>query len=429
MSALTPVLAASTVQVAGTLIALVAVVGFVVYSLFNIRAGREEVGSELELAANLKPYYDDDELETKKLDRTLTMGLATLAVVGIGLPAYWLAEPGRQEGAIDQFESVFASRGERLYTEGAQCNACHGPEGVGGVASFTILDADSEFVAQVEWLAPALNNVLLRYDREEVTYILDYGRPFSPMPAWGAPGGGPLTEQQVENLVDYLQAIQIPSVESKEAVEAALRGELGVDGDAPIDYTSLETGEALFNLGRETGFAGGAYACGRCHTRGWSIRPESARPETADLAPYIAYPDGAGGYGPRLRGELIPRQFADVEELAEFLHNGAVRGQPYGQQGMSGDGMMPGFGDNPNTEEPDDGMLTDEMILSIARYVASLEADVNDIDNEAIQPADRGIDEDADARSATDLDDPGREDIEGDLQDTEEERNAIEEDE
>ena len=40
-------------------------------------------------------------------------------------------------------------------------------------------------------------------------YILNYGRPQSPMPAWGAPGGGPLTSQQLEELILYLQEIQL----------------------------------------------------------------------------------------------------------------------------------------------------------------------------------------------------------------------------
>ncbi len=380
MHDLTPVvLAASTVQAIGIVIALTAMVGFVVYALFNIRAGREEVGAELELAANLKPYYDDDVLETKKLDRTLTMGLATLAVIGIGLPAYWLGEPGRQEGMIEEFDRVFASRGEELYTGGAQCINCHGSEGTGGVASYTILDDDNEFVAQVAWKAPALDTVMLRYDRDEVEYILNYGRAYSPMPAWGGPGGGPLTEQQVQNLIDYLQSITISSTEAKTQAETALRSALGIESlTEPIDYSSLETGEALFNLGRESGFAGGAYSCGRCHTRGWSIGqdPATVAPSNADLGPFVDYPDGAGGYGPRLRGGIIPRQFSDVAALAEFLHSGAERGVAYGNNGLSGDGMMPGFGDNPNTEEiAGDGMLTDEMIESIARYVRSLRDD------------------------------------------------------
>lgn len=408
MHDLTPVvLAASTVQAIGIVIALIAVSGFVIYGLFNVRAGREEVGAELELAANLKPYYDDDTLETKKLDRTLTMGLATLAVIGIGLPVYWLGEPGRQEGMEKEFERVFASRGEELYTGGAQCINCHGSEGSGGVASYTILDNDNEFVAQVSWKAPALDTVMLRYDREEVTYILNYGRAYSPMPAWGGPGGGPLTEQQVQNLVDYLEEITISSTDSKAAVETELRRSLGIESDTePINYSSLETGEALFNLGQDSGFAGGAYSCGRCHTRGWSISRAEAdiAPANADLSDYIDYPDGAGGYGPRLRGGIIPRQFADVEALAEFLHAGAKRGELYGQNGLSGDGMMPGFGDNPNTEDiPDDGMLTAEMVESIARYVRSLGPDAPE-GAEATRPADAGVTTGGDARNAADLD-------------------------
>jgi mono/diheme cytochrome c family protein len=373
MTDLTPALfAASTVEAIGTVIALLAVVAVLVYAAFNIRAGRKEVGSELELAANLKPYYDDDELESKKLDRALTAGLAGLVLVGVGLPAYWLGEPGRHEGAEEMFLETFEDRGEELYTEGAQCNACHGPEGVGGVASHTILDDDNEFVAQVNWTAPALNNVLLRYDRDEVYYILEYGRPFSPMPAWGEGGGGPLTEQQLENLIDYMASIQITSEESKDAVEDQLRATLALDEGAEIDYDDLETGEALFNLGQESGFAGGAYACGRCHTRGWSIDADSAAPESADLDLYVDYEPGSGAYGPRIQG-VIPRQFTSVEELTDFVHVGAERGVPYGLNGMSSGGMMPGFGDNPNTEEADDGMLTMEMIEAIARYVESLE--------------------------------------------------------
>src|SRR5690606_13322094 len=93
---------------------------------------------------------------------------------------------------------------------------CHGPEGTGGQAQYTITDADGEFVATVNWRAPALNTVLLRHTREEVEYIINYGRPFSPMPGWGADAGkGPLSSQQVTNLVDYLESIQLSPEEAR----------------------------------------------------------------------------------------------------------------------------------------------------------------------------------------------------------------------
>ena len=51
--------------------------------------------------------------------------------------------------------------------------------------------------------------MLYRYSEEGVRYILNYGRPGSPMAAWGGPGGGPLTDQQIDNLIDYLWSIQL----------------------------------------------------------------------------------------------------------------------------------------------------------------------------------------------------------------------------
>ena len=72
----------------------------IVYAFVNVRQSKPEVGSEIELAANRKAYLSDDELEGRKLDRTLTFGLIGLFIVGLGLPLYWLNEPGRQDGAI-----------------------------------------------------------------------------------------------------------------------------------------------------------------------------------------------------------------------------------------------------------------------------------------------------------------------------------------
>jgi mono/diheme cytochrome c family protein len=375
------VLAASTVTVVGAVIASVILIGFVVYVVVNIHTGRAEAGSEIELAPNRKPYLDDEELETSKLDRTLRWALIALVIVGVGLPLYWLNEPSRMSGAVEGFDDKFVSRGEEIYTEGSQCENCHGPEGTGGQAPYTITDTDNQFVAQVNWRAPALNTVLLRYSRDEVTFVINYGRPFSPMPGWGASvNKGPLNEQQISNVVDYLESIQLSPEEAQREAQVALAEELGLlqEGESDdaaidaalsqIDYQDPETGKALFNLE----VAGGAYACARCHTRGWSIIPDSIEPADADLSDYRGFPDGSGAMGPNLTGGLVPRQFASVDELALFVSTGSIEGEAYGNNGI-GSGKMPGFGDNPNTENVEgDGMMTAEMIEAIARYEASL---------------------------------------------------------
>ncbi len=56
---LSVVLAASTIKSIGVVIAVLVVIGFVVYVIINVRSGRAEAGSEIELAPNRKPYFDD----------------------------------------------------------------------------------------------------------------------------------------------------------------------------------------------------------------------------------------------------------------------------------------------------------------------------------------------------------------------------------
>ena len=291
-----------------------------------------------------------------------------LAVSAIGLPLYWLGEPSRMEGAIEEFDSIFVTRGSRLFAPTAEggydCAGCHGPEGVGGAAPpFTLTDADDEFVASVIWRAPAINTVLLRYSEEEVREILTYGRPGTPMPAWGVDGGGPLTTQQIDELIAYLGSIQITAEEARVQVEEGLREELGLaDGD-PIDYANPAVGEALFNLGLEDStVASGAYSCARCHTKGASLVAGSEEPLGADLSEFVGFPPGSGAFGFSLRYPIVPRQFLTVQDLVDFVNEGTVKNLLYGQRGQ-GSGRMPGFGDNPNTPDDEtDGMFTREMV-------------------------------------------------------------------
>lgn len=234
------ILAASTQRTIGLVIALVVAAGFAIYVLVNVfSTGKDEIGSEIELAPNRKPYFDDEELETKKLDLSLAAGVGTLALIALALPLYWLGEPGRQEGYVNITDRISADRGGEAYEE--LCQQCHGAEAVGGAAAYTVLDADGRFVASVSWNAPALNTILYRFTEEEVQHVLDFGRPQSPMPAWGLPGGGPLTAQQVEELIDWIARIQLSPDEFTDEIASGLRqGVLdGVRADNPEPFAVL----------------------------------------------------------------------------------------------------------------------------------------------------------------------------------------------
>ncbi len=307
-----PVLASTVVFAAdfraiGLTVAVVVLAGFVLLFVRNSFQARPELGSEIELAANKKPYLDDEELEGKKLDWSLGFALVTLGLLALALPFYWLAEPGRQDGAVDAYQLNFESRGEGVYIETAQCVNCHAAGGVGGVAAYVLQDQDGQFLANAAWTAPALNNVLLRYSEEEVTYILNYGRPGSPMAAWGTPGGGPLTTQQVQNVQEYIDLFQVQSLDPIAINESAdpVAAQEAADKQAEAIVNEVErsladgefesVGEAVFNLGYYSSFQAGSLSCARCHTAGWSLGPSVPHPGGDPLSEGVA---ACGGGNP-----------------------------------------------------------------------------------------------------------------------------------
>jgi mono/diheme cytochrome c family protein len=393
----------------GLLMLLLAVIIGVVYAFVTIRQSKAEVGSEIELAPNRKPYYSDEELEGRKLDRTLSFGLLGLFIIGIGLPLYWLQEPGRQDGAKARINDEFVTRGAAMFdtTEkgGYNCAFCHGANGVGGATPYTLTDSQGRFIKTVTWKGPALNTVLLRYSRDEVRYVLTYGRPFSPMPPWGTKGGGPLTDQKLQELIDYIATFQLTPAQAQKEVTTQLaammkkkeatcvaaridqaKSGLSADELAAFDDTKVDVsdcppmykseGEALFNMGYEDGFAGGAYSCGRCHTKGWSYGEKAA--------------DGSGAFGPALTNVL--RQFPGAslgpKDQTDFVCTGSEQGVRYGQTGQ-GTGRMPGFCITPGYKiNPENGevgidpfdsgtaeegaMYTEEQVRQVVEFERSL---------------------------------------------------------
>lgn len=421
---------ATVYRTIGLVLLAIVLVATIAYVLVNVLfSGKAEVGAEIELAANRKPYYDDETLEGPKLDRSLTLGLLTLVVLAVGLPLYWIMEPGRQENAAGDFGRKFRERGEAMFAasgENAQaldCAGCHGGLDGGVVPDFVRTTPEGE-VEVVDWRAPELGTVLLRFSREEVRYILVYGRPGTPMPAWGVEGGGPLNDQQIQNLIDYLDSNQQTAEEAQSEVAEALEAYMDArfdDGDPVFE----STGEALFNMGLLDGLAGGAYSCARCHTNDWSFAEvetstdDNGTPDDpsddfllVDRASYEAATANAGcggTFGPSLCDGATERQFPEeapparepnesdeeyeertadfnpLQDMIDFITLGSEDGIGYGTRGQ-GDGMMPGFGQRPAEEalywlnggverEPSGGMLTIEMIEAIVDYERQLTSD------------------------------------------------------
>lgn len=351
---------------------------------------------------NLTPFLDDDGLEGPRLERALGWSLIFVMISALALPLYFVFEPGRQDRAAAAFDERAVERGAVLYansqsekydaTVSLLCANCHGVDGGGGQAPFVLqpeLNICSDpanqsnpavpqcLPVQVAWAAPALDTALLKYSQEEVYNILVWGRPGSPMPAWGVDSGkGVLNSQAINDLVAYLQSIQISpekakarstaavdsfrtqareNLEQQQEGLAAAQADLatarsrGASADA-IRTLEAEVVEATAVLASARAWADQVAAmgegevlfrlnCARCHTKGASYFD----PDNLRLPP--PPPPGSGAFGPSLRGGSTLLQFPGVageQEQFDWIALGAPANEGYGVRGISS-GRMPYF--------------------------------------------------------------------------------------
>ena len=190
-------------------IALLGLAFYVIYAVLSPKRAADEKTTP----ANLTPFFEDEELESRRLERVQGWALLFAAIVAVALPVYWLREPTRQKDSTKYFDKNAVARGATLFANSSspnydaavslQCANCHGLKGEGGVAP-TVVNGKN-----VSWKAPPLNTELLRFSEDEVRQIITYGRPGTPMQPWGVAGGGPKNDQSISDLIAYIKSITL----------------------------------------------------------------------------------------------------------------------------------------------------------------------------------------------------------------------------
>ncbi len=217
------------------ILAILAIGGYLLWSVFTRKRVEKSPPNETK-------FFSDDDLEGRRLERVLGWSLVFVTMFAVAMLVYLVREPSRQDESISYFEDGSVERGAALFANSAsedynpvlslQCANCHGSEGGGG-STTQVIDPDGPDgplpPEQFVWKAPALNTELLRFSAEEVEQIITYGRPGTPMQAFGVAGGGAENEQTIEDLVAFIQSIQLtPEAAQEEAVAA-----LGEAQEAP----------------------------------------------------------------------------------------------------------------------------------------------------------------------------------------------------
>lgn len=117
----------------------------------------------------------------------LIVGLVLALLMLFGLGAYWLAENRRLEGAAAAMGEERIHRGEAIYA--AQCAACHGAAGEGGVGP------------------PLKNRKVLKDTSDQIFFsVIRSGVPNTQMPSWSVDFGGPLTDEDIRDVVAFMRA-------------------------------------------------------------------------------------------------------------------------------------------------------------------------------------------------------------------------------
>jgi mono/diheme cytochrome c family protein len=156
-----------------------------------------------------RPGPTDEALEGPLLEKYQIAGVALTVFLAVLLPFLYLREPVRQRAAASKELSESVRLGQATFEE--FCSRCHGDQAQGGkVKRYVTPGVKNAKPADVQ--APDLREIHSRHPDDNPAAVaweaIQKGRPPSPMPTWGVRYGGPMNDQQITDIVNYLLSIQ-----------------------------------------------------------------------------------------------------------------------------------------------------------------------------------------------------------------------------
>jgi len=156
-----------------------------------------------------RPGPNDEALEGPLLERYQVAGVALTVFLAILLPFLYLREPARQKAAAEKELTESVRLGKATFEE--FCARCHGDEAQGGTVKRYVTPG-VKGAKPTDVPAPDLREIHSRHPDENPGVVawdtIQKGRPPSPMPTWGIRYGGPMNDQQITDIVNYLLSIQ-----------------------------------------------------------------------------------------------------------------------------------------------------------------------------------------------------------------------------
>jgi mono/diheme cytochrome c family protein len=173
-----------------------------------------------------RPGPTDEALEGRLLENYQIAGVALTVFLAVLLPFLYLREPARQEAAASKELKESVRLGKATFEE--FCSRCHGTEAQGGTVERYVTPGVKN-AKPTDVQAPDLREIHSRHPDEDVATVawtaIQKGRPPTPMPTWGVRYGGPMNDQQITDIVNYLLSVQSDEKQRPQLEFEAMRRE------------------------------------------------------------------------------------------------------------------------------------------------------------------------------------------------------------
>lgn len=177
--------------------------------------GRRKV-ARADIPNAMRPGPSDPDLETPLLQKLQGWGVLLVLFLVVWIPATWIFEPTQNLDQEERLSEDAIARGKNAveaFTEenqgGVGCVRCHGSELKGGTILGPATGGTQAVIA-----TPNLTTVCggpytghpLIYGLRDIVTVIEQGR--NQMPSWSIRYAGALTDQRINDIVNYIVSIQ-----------------------------------------------------------------------------------------------------------------------------------------------------------------------------------------------------------------------------